>query len=151
MGEKLSYLDFAEEDYQFLMNCKKHGQFGNAMCMLSQKTCERYLKHLIENECKNVDISYILKTHSLRNLRKHIKEFIPEFKCDWDVLLKADGFYFTASYPGDDAYFASREDTEECMLAVGEARLAVKRFYTEIESILTQIENAAEEVDKRMK
>ena len=49
MAEELkTYYDFADNNYDFLMAAYKNGLVGNAMGAMAQETCEKYLKHLID-------------------------------------------------------------------------------------------------------
>ena len=129
MGKSLNYYDLAENDYQFLLYDYEHGRVGNILCSSAQNICERYLKHLIDTECINIDTTTILHSHSLKVLRKFIKENIFDFECDWDKVMKADGYYFTTRYPGDDAFFVSKDDVDECWEAVKYVRELINNRY----------------------
>lgn len=60
MEKSLNYHDLAENDYEFLSYDYEHGRVGNILCSASQNICERYLKHVIDSECKDMDTSAAL-------------------------------------------------------------------------------------------
>lgn len=128
--KKLDYYKFAEHDYIYLKKSYTRGDVGNAMTYIAQSVCERYLKSVIEytkrtDLCTNDE----MKTHSLRKLKKFITKNIPEFSCDWNKVLAADGFYFSARYPGEDAFFADQSDVDECWAAVCEVKQSVEKLH----------------------
>lgn len=131
MEKGLNYYDLAENDYQFLLKDWKEGRIGNLMCSAAQNICERYLKHVIDMYVTEVDTTRILQTHSLKALRRFMQEHVPEFKGSWKTILQADGYYFSARYPGDTAFLVGREDVDDCWEAVEETRSAVRRFLEE--------------------
>ena len=45
--ELRTYYDFALDDYRFLSELKKNGISANSIGAIAQNTCERFLKHLI--------------------------------------------------------------------------------------------------------
>ncbi len=45
--ELKTYYDFALDDYRFLSELKKSGITANSIGAIAQNTCERFLKHLI--------------------------------------------------------------------------------------------------------
>lgn len=125
MEKNLSYFDLAENDYQFLQYDRNAGRVGNLMCSVAQNICERYLKHLIDTYVFEIDTTNILKSHSLKSLRRFIVQEIPGFHADWKLILQADGYYFSTRYPGDNAFIVDKEDVDECWEAVEETRKAV--------------------------
>lgn len=128
MGANLSYFDLAENDYQFLKYDRDAGRVGNIMCSSAQNICERYLKHVIDTYVQDSDVTKVLQTHSLRVLRRFIREHLPEFQIRWNTVLQADGYYFSTRYPGSEAFLVDREDVDECWEAVEETRDAVIRY-----------------------
>lgn len=125
MGKGVSYFDYAENDYIFYRANYEEHRIGNAMCYSAQGICERYLKHLVDIYCTDEDTTSVLRTHSLRVLKKYISKKITDFTCDWNVVLGADGFYFSTRYPGDESFFVDEEDVEVCWKAVEEVRKSV--------------------------
>ncbi|MDO4554953.1 MAG: hypothetical protein Q4B70_07410, partial [Lachnospiraceae bacterium] len=53
---------------------------------------------------------------------------LKDFQCRWDVVYRVDGFYFSARYPGDDAFYVDEEDVADCWEAVQEVRRAVVEY-----------------------
>ena len=45
--ELRTYYDFALDDYRFLSELKKNGISANSIGAIAQNTCERFLRHLI--------------------------------------------------------------------------------------------------------
>lgn len=128
--KSLSYYDLAENDYQFLLFDYESGRVGNILCSSAQNICERYLKYLINTECKDIDASVVLHSHSLKVLRKFIKEHISDFECDWRIVMQADGYYFTTEYPGYDAFLVTKDDIDECWEAVRYVRGLIQQRYS---------------------
>lgn len=124
MGKEVTYYSFAENDYWFLKANVQENRVSNAMCSSAQNICERYLKEVIQEQAKVLENTDIMKTHSLRKLRKFIEANIPEFECDWTSIILADGYYFSARYLGDDSYFVDEKDVDICWNAVQEAKRA---------------------------
>ena len=130
-----SYLDFAENDFLFLQSVDISNTYGfNTFCALSQKVCERYLKHIVDIFVQPTDIvaekekQDIIRTHSLRKLYNYLKVNVPQFNIAPTELYKADSYYFSVQYPGDQSFFATKEDVDACMEAVLACRQAVKVF-----------------------
>ena len=134
MGAGLSYFDLAENDYQFLRHDRDAGRVGNIMCSAAQNICERYLKHIIDVYVQDTDTTKVLQTHSLRVLRRFIREVLPDFQIRWNTVLQADGYYFSTRYPGNEAFIVDKEDVDECWEAVEETRSAVIRYKEEREN-----------------
>ena len=44
----MTYYDFAENDYNFLIHASESGMRDNALAAISQSVCERFMKHLID-------------------------------------------------------------------------------------------------------
>ena len=128
--KSLSYYDLAENNYQFLLFDYENGRVGNILCSSAQNICERYLKYLIDTECKDIDASVVLHSHSLKVLRKFIKEHISDFECDWHIVMQADGYYFTTEYPGYDAFLVTKDDIDECWEAVRYTRELIQQRYS---------------------
>ena len=131
MGKSINYLDLAENDYQFLVVDYESGRVGNILCSSAQNICERYLKHVIDVECTTVDTTHVLHSHSLKTLRNFIKANVTDFECDWSKVMQADGYYFSARYPGDDAFMVTKEDVDECWDAVKYVRELVSTRYSD--------------------
>lgn len=127
MEEKITYLVRAENDYLFLKDNYDRGVVSEPMCYIAQSICERYLKYVIDTFSTG-DASIVMKSHTLRNLRDFIKRHFSDFVCDWKKVLLADGYYFSAMYPGDDAIIVDDSDVKNCWCAVMETRKAVLQY-----------------------
>lgn len=128
MEKEVTYYNFAEEDYLFLKANVEEKRVSNAMCSTAQNICERYLKEVVKDKANMLENTEIMKTHSLKKLRKFVQSNIPEFECDWKEVLLADGYYFSARYPGDDSYFVDSEDVAICWKAVQETKRATDMY-----------------------
>lgn len=128
MGKEVTYYNFAENDYWFLKANVEEKRVSNAMCSSAQNTCERYLKEVILEKANQLGDTDIMKTHSLKKIRKFIEANLPEFQCDWTAVVLADGYYFSARYPGEDSYFVDESDVEICWKAVQEVKHATDRY-----------------------
>lgn len=131
MEKTINYYTFAENDYLFLKANMEEHRVSNAMTSIAQNVCERYLKYIVEKYCTEVDCTSILKTHSLKKILRFIEEQIPDFKIKKSVVVLADGYYFSARYPGDESFFANEEDVFVCWEAVQETKQAVDRYLQE--------------------
>ena len=129
MGQRLkTYFDFAEDDFEYFQFSYNAGIVANAMGAMAQGICEKYLKHIIENYVKpdsyeeNNERDNILRTHSLMRLARYLNENLPNFRVDRAKLRMIDGFYFTTRYPGEERIDVTKEDIEDCKIAIEECR-----------------------------
>lgn len=149
MAERLTYYDFAEEDKLFFDDNYQRGLRTNAMSCIAQNICERYLKHIIDSyytpETKEEQSQKkdILGTHSLRRLMGFLQDEmnIEMSKDEYRTISYANGFYFTARYPGDDASFVKKEDVEDCQLAVDMCKEVVDKIIKSYEKMSKDAEN----------
>ena len=132
MAEELkTYYDFADNNYDFLMAAYKNGLVGNAMGAMAQETCEKYLKHLIDeyvilgDSADNAKKTEILRTHNLTKLSKYISSHLPEVNLDRPSLNLVNGLYFTTRYPGDESIMVEKDDLDEYIDAVKKCKNAV--------------------------
>lgn len=128
MEKKINYYNFADNDYEFLRDNYKEGRVSNIMCVSAQNICERYFKSVIEERANELGDTDIMKTHSLKRLQRFMEKNIPDFQCDFRTVVQADGYYFSARYPGEDSFFVEKEDVEDCWRAVVEAKKATDRY-----------------------
>ena len=128
MEKNVNYYTFAENDYLFLKANMEEKRVSNAMTSIAQNICERYLKHLIEKYCVETDCTNVLKTHSLKKILRFMEENIPDFQIKKEKVILADGYYFSARYPGDESFFANKEDVRICWDAVEETKKAVDNY-----------------------
>ena len=128
MEKIVDYYNFADNDYQYLKDSIQAGFVSNAMCGNAQHICERFLKSIIEPFAINLNDTDVIKTHNLKKLRRFIDKNISDFKCDWSIVLQADGYYYSARYPGDDSFFVDKDDVLTCWEAVKETKEAVDNY-----------------------
>lgn len=128
MGKEVTYYNFAENDYLYLKANVEEKRVSNAMCSSAQNICERYLKEVIKDKADELNDTNIMKTHSLKKIRKFVEANIPEYECDWTTIVLADGYYFSARYPGEDSYFVDESDVEICWRSVQETKRATDRY-----------------------
>ena len=142
---KKTYLDFAEKDYADILICYNAGAKGNMTCVMSQKTCERYLKHVIEMSTDEPPI-HVMRSKDLCILRKFIEQNDLGLEADWGRVLKANGYYFTTAYPGDDSFMATEKDADDCVDALKYTREVVLKFveqYAGISEDITESDDVA--------
>ena len=122
-----TYLDFAENDYNYFRQSYEHGIVANAMAADAQEICEKYMKHVIDQYYmaasmeEQAEYETVMRPHNLLKLVKFIEgkmgiSLSAEMKND---LRSINGYYFTARYPGDESIEVTRDDLELCMKAVG--------------------------------
>lgn len=128
MEKKLSYYDYAEDDYNYLKDCIDAGIFRNSMVVLAQGACEKYLKHLISVVLKDEDNADILGSTSLRNLVVYIKNHITDFVINDGLVLCADGYYEIAMYPSKDSSMFGKKSILLAFTAVEEVRSTVNEY-----------------------
>ena len=121
-----TYYDFADNNFNFLIAAYEQGLVGNAMGAMAQETCEKYLKHIIEEYIVPNDSK--LRTHNLTKLSKYILSYLPDIKLDRQSLNLVNGLYFTTRYPGDESIVVEKEDIEEYVEAVKKCKKAVDEF-----------------------
>lgn len=128
MEKAINYYTFAENDYYFLKANIEERRVSNAMASVAQNTCERYLKHIIDVYCSEIDCTNILQTHSLKRILRFLEEALPDFQIQKKTVILADGYYFSARYPGDESFFANSEDIDICWAAVEETKKSVDAY-----------------------
>ena len=127
---RLDYFHFAEQDYKYLLRNFGPENADNATAVLTQNTCERYLKHIIdsyyepETEADENGMSRALHTHDLTFLTSFIMEKMNEqlTEEESEIIEKANGYYFTTRYPGNDARDVTMRDMRKCEEALETAR-----------------------------
>lgn len=130
-----TYLDFAENDYNYFRQSYEHGIVANAMAADAQEICEKYMKHVIDQYYmaasmeEQAEYETVMRPHNLLKLVKFIEgkmgiSLSAEMKND---LRSINGYYFTARYPGDESIEVTRDDLELCMKAVTSCRDEIYR------------------------
>lgn len=127
--ELKNYYDFAENDFQFLMQVTEHHITANSLGALSQNICERYIKHLI-NEYIQVTpdnqkaITEIMTTHNINRLASYWNAYGNKPLEDKTVsmLRSINGYYFSTKYPGDIIETLSDKDIDNCVEVVKQCK-----------------------------
>ena len=137
--ERQNYFDFAENDYKFFMDAYNNNYVYNGMASLAQNACEKYLKHIIEAYCnESIEQLSVLKSHQLNKLIDFIDSELPDFECNEDTIIKANGYYFASRYPGDQSFFVSEKDMKRCAEALDETRNAVKWYISKHQCVMDE-------------
>jgi HEPN domain-containing protein len=129
-----NYYDFAENDYQYLLQSFEAGMVANAMGALAQGICEKYLKYIIneyvvpQSSEESTEKGRILRTHNLNKLYKYLLQYLPEMEISKRTLNAVNGLCFTTLYPGDESIVVDEEDIREYVQAVQECKLAVDKY-----------------------
>lgn len=140
-GSGTTYLDFAENDYQFFRSVYDEGIIGGPLASMGHNICEKFLKHVIseyaeaETDSEQQRKERVLHTHNLQLLMRYIQNDmgleIPE---ETEINLeRINGFYFSTRYPGDDSFIATGRDVEKANAAVESARDFVNNICYELE------------------
>ncbi len=123
--ELRSYYDFALDDYNFLKDLERSGIMANSIGSIAQNTCERFLKHLINEYIpithdNRQEVTDILTTHNLNrlvNFWNHFSEHTIPISVS-NQLRKINGYYFSTKYPGDDCQTLTKENIMTCFRVV---------------------------------
>lgn len=148
-----TYYEYAQNDYDFLIDTIKEDAAWNLVCASSQKVCERFLKHIIDTyfEAKsNEDVeslNEIMKTHSLKKLIRFLEsnmdiQIEEDLKTSFNAI---NGFYFEMSYPGEDSFFATKEDTKLAIETMKQCKIFIDNLILEIEQEKEQSKESDED------
>ena len=109
------------------ITCMYRKGASNEFAASASKTAERYLKAVIEiYGDASIDPS-VLKTHSMKRLYKACQK-IEGFNLDKKDTDALSGYYFEASYPGDNFVEVSEEEEDACFEALNNIADAVEKF-----------------------
>lgn len=130
--ELKTYYDFALDDYKFLKDIEATGIVANSVGAIAQNTCERFLKHLINQYIPVSDVGRhsltdILTTHNLNRLVNYWNRYgTPKISQSVaNQLKKINGYYFSTKYPGDDCLTLNAENIDTCFRVVDICKQAV--------------------------
>ncbi len=130
--ELRTYYDFANDDYKFIKATLEAGITANSLGAMTQNTCERFIKHLINQYIpvtnKNrFELTEILSTHNLNRLVNYwnSKSTMPIDSETASALKEVNGFYFSTKYPGDDSLTLNEEDYKICINAIEKCKQCV--------------------------
>ena len=135
-----NYFDIAENDYMYYKDVWNKDNLPNSICAVGQSICERYLKHLINEYYNPADDAErkrqadALHSHSLSKICSFIRQNtdIPMDVNEKDKILKADGYYFTTRYPGDEFMVIEKDDIRRVAEAVEYTRTYVMETEKEL-------------------
>lgn len=142
MGKsRMTYADFAENDYLFFKAAYDDGLKGSPMAALGQSICECYLKHIISEYAIPTSVTdqslkaAVLCTHNLRRLTQYIEdEMNIEIPSETESLIeRINGFYFTTRYPGDESFIPTERDIDKTYSAVEASRKFVRELCEALE------------------
>lgn len=114
----LTYKDFAEDEFKYLVTAYNSGLCFNAMVSQAQRICECYFKHCITKTL--INNNEVMMSHNLRQLYDFMTQKLSfqlqDIRADVMVL---NNFYTHTRYPGKDAFLASPEDVKQAVEALG--------------------------------
>ena len=130
MPERFDYYHYAEEYYRYLkvIMSEVPDFSSNRIAALEQETCEKYLKHVIYTSLGRDALMNVVHTRSLHRLLEYIKENLPTFKINQNLLLQTEGFYPYVIYPCKGAFNVGKDEVLKAFDAVEEAKKAVDRY-----------------------
>lgn len=138
--ELRTYYDFANDDYKFIKAAIEAGITANSLGAMAQNTCERFIKHLINQyipvTAKNQsEMTEVLSTHNLNRLISYwnSKSAIKMNSETVEALKKVNGYYFSTKYPGDDSQTLTKRDYETCMDAVEKCKACVDSIIEQLQ------------------
>ena len=132
-SNNVNYFSCAENDYQFFRLDVENGRVANYLAAMAQNIVEGYLKHVIDQEyhptsgAEEYDKAQNLRAHNLNKLvccvNDHTSLQLSEDQIN--EINKANGYYFSTRYPGDEYQDVRKEDIQKCSEAVETCRNAV--------------------------
>lgn len=132
MIDSNSYLEIARRAKKGVLAMYGIGA-ENEFAASAQKVAERYLKAVIEKYPDKRCSSNILRTHSLRSLYGNLKH-LNYLSISEDAINKLNGYYFEASYPGDNFILVTKEQETECYESLIEISDKVEKFFSEAQT-----------------
>lgn len=100
----LTYLDFAKEEFCYLVKAYQSGMRYNPMVAQAQITIEYMMKYHLGSEAP--------RTHNIRALVDELTKHGIDTTPVRSQLLVLNNFYTHTRYPGNDAYIADAHDIE---------------------------------------
>ena len=120
---RFSYLDFAENDYQFFMQCYRAGFVSNAMAVTASQAIEKYLKHLVvvSTGCNMRNMPDWVGNH---NIPRMMDELYKRNLVDIDyathrAIETIKRYFYAARYPDlPDSLIVGVNEIEQCKLGL---------------------------------
>lgn len=143
-NNEVNFFSCAENDYKFFHQDVKNGRVANYLAAMAQNIAERYLKHVIDQEyhptsgAEEYDKQQNLRAHNLNKLVRCVNDHTSLQLSEDQIneINKANGYYFSTRYPGDEYQNVRKEDIEKCSEAVEACRNAVMdHFHMQTQNI----------------
>lgn len=99
----------------------------NEFCASAQRVAERYLKAVLEMYPGVSTDAGVMRTRSLRVLYRNLAH-LDYLGIDSARIRDLNGFYFEASYPGDNFVSTTEEDEDLCLSAMEHIITHVEEF-----------------------
>ena len=120
------YLEIARDALNGVSHMYKVGS-PNEFSASAQKVAERYMKAVVQKyPDKDTSIS-VMRTHSLQVLYNNMKH-LNYIGIDRDKIRNLNGYYFEASYPGDNYVDVTEEEEALCYEAMIHISEKVEEF-----------------------
>ena len=126
---KLSFLDYAEQDYLTFKTLYDANVSTNTMGYIAAQACEKYLKHVLCVALDTTDYTHIPvqkeKLHSLKSIAFYLKDELGvsskyEFRQNLGYISR---LYFSMKYPGyEDSHIIDRDEIQMCARTLKECR-----------------------------
>ena len=116
MSNRLTYYDFAYDEYEYLLQAYRLGLRYNAMVSQAQRICECLMKHLLTVRMFNV--GDIMMSHNLRDIYNFIEKTGIDISPIRNSVMTLNNFYTHTRYPGRDAFLAREEDVDVSVQAI---------------------------------
>lgn len=124
---KNSYLDIANNDYNFLMNDVRRTDKNTSNCtMLAQQVCEKLLKSVLYIYMKEDEL---LRTHNLKSIYDEVKNHITLSKESILYLPILTSYYYNSKYPGEDFMLVSTVDVDMSFKVTDELHKVVNEWH----------------------
>lgn len=121
-----SYYDIASNDLEYIEASFYLGYYNN-LAAGCQQVVEKYLKHIVEHFCTDLEDINVMRTHSLKVLQKLIIIVISDVKLNLDDMVFLTD-YFDARYPGVDYSIVTEEEAQRCLRIAQEVRDEINRI-----------------------
>lgn len=108
-----TYLDFAMDDYKYLLDAYSRGLRYSSMVAQAQKIAERVMKHIITKSLLNN--TEVMMSHNLRAIYDHLINSGIDLDTIRSNVMSLNNFYTHTQYPGKDAFLAKKEDVEDAV------------------------------------
>lgn len=126
MGKSLSYWDFGEDEYLYLILAYNKNIKKNAMVSQAQHIAEYLIKELLSRRLLNN--LQCMSSHNLRALYDAATDAGIDLGPIRQQVMSLNNFYTHTRYPGRDAYLATTEDIDLAVKSVVDVYKYVKEL-----------------------